>query len=61
LVAEVLEQRWNEKLEAVDQLKIELDSYHLARRSLSRAEQDAMLALGEDFTSVWNDPSCSRC
>jgi DNA invertase Pin-like site-specific DNA recombinase len=33
LVAEVLEQRWNEKLEAVDQLKVELDSHHLARRS----------------------------
>jgi len=32
-VAEVLEQRWNEKLEAVNQLKIELDSHHLARRS----------------------------
>jgi len=58
LVAEVLEQRWNEKLEAVDKLKNELDSHHLARRSLSGAEKDAILALGENFASVWNDLTC---
>jgi hypothetical protein len=53
LVAEVLEQRWNEKLEALTQLKTELDA-----PPLSRAEQDAIIALGENFASVWHDPAC---
>ena len=25
---------------------------------MSRAERQALLALGEDFASVWNDPAC---
>ncbi len=57
-VTEVLEKRWNEKLEAVDKVKTELDAHHATPQSLSQAEQNAMLALGENFASVWNDPAC---
>jgi len=57
LVAEVLEQRWNEKLEALAKLKTELDA-ELAPQPLSRVEQEAILALGENFAAVWNDPEC---
>ena len=49
LVAEVLEQRWNEKLHAVEALKGELDSLEDVPRPLSNAEKAAILALGEDF------------
>jgi hypothetical protein len=58
LVAEVLEQRWNEKLETVDKLKTEIDAHHGAPQPLSQAEKEAILALGENFASVWNDPAC---
>jgi hypothetical protein len=58
LVAEVLEQRWNEKLEALTQLKTELDAEEVAAPPLSRAEKETIIALGENFASVWNDPAC---
>jgi hypothetical protein len=59
LVAEVLEQRWEEKLRAVDALKGELDSFDDAPPSLSDTEKEAILALGENFSSVWNDSLCT--
>lgn len=58
LVAEVLEQRWNEKLEALTQLKTELDAAELVPQPLSRAEKETIVALGENFASVWHDPAC---
>ena len=58
LVTEVLEQRWNEKLEAVNKLKAELDAQQDAAPPLSQAEKAAILALGENFASVWEDPAC---
>ena len=54
----MLEKRWNEKLEAVDKVKTELDAHHRAPQSLSQAEKNAIFALGENFASVWNDPAC---
>ncbi len=54
----MLEQRWNEKLEALTQLKTELDSEELAPQPLSRAEKETIIALGGNFASVWNDPAC---
>jgi hypothetical protein len=54
----VLEQRWNEKLEALAKLRTELDSDNLAPQPLSRSEKEAVLAVGENFASVWNDPAC---
>jgi len=57
LVAEVLEQRWNEKLEFT-QLKTELDAEEVAAPPLSRAEHETITALGENFASVWHAPAC---
>jgi DNA invertase Pin-like site-specific DNA recombinase len=58
LVAEVLERRWNEKLEAVGKLKSELDAGGATPPPLSRPETEAITALGENFASVWNDAAC---
>jgi len=58
LVADVLEQRWNDKLEAVERLRGELDAHSEARASLSPSETEAILALGNDFAAVWDDPAC---
>ena len=58
LVADVLEQRWNDKLEALERLQGELDAHSEASAPLSPAETEATLALGNDFAAVWNDPAC---
>ncbi|MDA1371751.1 MAG: recombinase family protein [Proteobacteria bacterium] len=58
LVAEVLEQRWNDKLEEQHNLQAELDTYADRVRSLNAAEEAALRALGEDFAGVWEDPAC---
>ncbi len=58
LVAEVLEQRWNAKLNALEKLQGELDAHSDATASLSPIDKTAILALGEDFAAVWGDPSC---
>jgi DNA invertase Pin-like site-specific DNA recombinase len=58
LVADVLEQRWNDKLEALERLQGELDAHSEASAPLSPAKTEAILALGNDFAAVWNDPAC---
>lgn len=58
LVVDVLEQRWNAKLEALETLRGELDAQSEAVASLSVAEKKAILALGQDFAMVWGDPAC---
>jgi DNA invertase Pin-like site-specific DNA recombinase len=58
LVAEVLEQRWNDKLEALKRLQGKLDAHSDAAASLTSTETEAILALGNDFASVWDDPAC---
>ena len=58
LVAEVLEQRFNEKLEAVEQVKTELKTTSDCARPLSAGEHAAIMELGNDFTGVWHDPDC---
>ena len=59
LVAEVLEQRWNERLENVDIIKTELDGVDDIHQPLSSTEQEAVIKLGKNFATVWHDPSCS--
>jgi len=54
----VLEQRWNDKLEALEKLQGELDAHGDAAASLSPAKKAAILALGHDFAAVWDDPAC---
>ena len=58
LVAEVLEQRWEEKLRAVEAIKGELDALEDGPPPLGDTEKAAILALGGHFASVWNDPLC---
>jgi DNA invertase Pin-like site-specific DNA recombinase len=58
LVAEVLEQRWNAKLETLERLQGELDAHSDAAASLTPAETETILALGHDFALVWDDPVC---
>jgi len=59
LAAEVLERRWNEKLEAIEQLNAELDSQRAEFTALSDDDREAILDLGMHFASVWNHPACS--
>jgi len=59
LVTEVLEQRWNEKLEAANRIKTELDTDETIPQSLSPAERETIIEHGRNFSSVWNDASCS--
>ena len=58
LVAEVLKQRWNEKLEAVDKVKTELGMDESLPQPLSPAEKETIVELGENFASVWDHPAC---
>jgi DNA invertase Pin-like site-specific DNA recombinase len=58
LVADVLEQRWNAKLEALETVQGELEALGDTAVSLSDADRKAILGLGEDFAAVWGDPSC---
>ena len=58
LVVDVLEQRWNAKLEALEKLHRDLDAQSDAVVSLSAADKKAILALGQDFATVWGDPVC---
>ena len=58
LVADVLEQRWNAKLEDQHRLERELDELSEAAPALGADDALAIRALGESFASVWNDAQC---
>jgi excisionase family DNA binding protein len=60
LVAGELERRWNERLVTVQRLEVQLAGMvdDTAGR-LSTVERDALLRLGTDLPSAWNDPSSS--
>ena len=60
LVAGELERRWNERLVTVQRLETQLAAMvdDTAGR-LSTAEPDALMRLGTDLPSAWNDPSSS--
>jgi hypothetical protein len=60
LVVDVLEQRWNAKLEALETLRGELYAKSDVVPSLSAADKKAVLALGQDFAAVWGDPARAR-
>ena len=55
----MLEQRWNEKLETVERIKTELDVDDDIHQTLSPAERETIIKLGRNFSTVWNDSSCS--
>ena len=58
LVADVLEQRWNARLEEQRRLERELDALRETTAALDEDEVHAIRALGENFAAVWNDPRC---
>lgn len=58
LVAQTLEQRWNEKLKKVTELNRALAVAQAEQRTLNAAERGAILALGERFQQVWHHPRC---
>lgn len=58
LVAGELERRWNEALQKVARLEEELRTLRV-QEPLSADEQEALMELGEDFSSVWNHPETS--
>lgn len=57
-MADALEQRWNAKLEVLEKLQRELEAHSNDDTSLKRTDKAAILALGNDFAAVWNDPAC---
>ncbi len=58
LVTDTLEQRWNEKLENVEQLKHTLTATHVAPQTLSEQDKQSILALGKHVADTWHQPQC---
>jgi len=58
LVASELERRWNEKLENIEATKQRLASLNGKRYSLSAEEEAQILAMGENFTEIWQSDHC---
>jgi DNA invertase Pin-like site-specific DNA recombinase len=58
LVVDTLEQRWNEKLEQVEQIRSALDSAQVAPQQLSDQDKQRIRALGHYFGQTWNRQDC---
>ena len=58
LVAYELERRWNEKLEEIAKTKQRLAGLNGKRYSLSVDEEDQILAMGANFSEVWQNDHC---
>jgi len=60
LVAGELERRWNERLVTVRQLESELEQIAAAPvPSLSAADRDRLMALGQDLARAWDSPGAT--
>ena len=59
LVADTLEQRLDQKLQYVEQIRNELNASQSEKQSLSRKEEESLLDLGQHFIDVWEHPSSS--
>jgi hypothetical protein len=53
-----LEQRWNEKLEKVEQLRSECFALQTVPRTLSDQDKQSILTLGHNFADTWSQSSC---
>lgn len=60
LVANTLEQRWNEKLAKLAELTRVIEAAKATEHTLTTADRQAILALGERFADVWNHPNCNN-
>ena len=58
LVCEVLEQRWNTKLEEQQRIVQELDALKASTAVLRPAEELRLRELGKHFAEVWNSDAC---
>ena len=58
LVAEVLEQRWNSKLEEQRRIAQELDDLNDATAALTPDDELTLGGLGEHFADAWNSDAC---
>lgn len=58
LVTEVLEQRWNAKLQAVNRLKVELTEETVTTSALTAENETTLRSMGENFSMVWGHPDC---
>jgi hypothetical protein len=58
LVSEVLEQRWNTKLEERQRIAQELDALKDAATALTPADELTLRELGKHFAEVWNSDAC---
>jgi DNA invertase Pin-like site-specific DNA recombinase len=58
LVAGELERRWNEKLEGVETTKQRLANLNGKSYSLSAEEETRILAMGENFSEIWQSDRC---
>lgn len=60
LVASELERRWNEQLEEVRRQEERVAAIEAARpERLSAAEQDRLMALGDDLAAAWSHPGAT--
>lgn len=60
LVAAELESRWNKALEQVELIEQELREAGAKHIPLTEDDRIGILALGENLSTVWNDPSSDR-
>jgi DNA invertase Pin-like site-specific DNA recombinase len=58
LVVDTLEQRWNEKLEKVEQVKSMLDAAQVAPQALSEHDKQVIFVLGQYFSDAWHHETC---
>jgi DNA invertase Pin-like site-specific DNA recombinase len=58
LVVDTLEQRWNEKLEQVEQIKSTLYAEQVASQTLSEQDKQSIIELGKHFADTWQQPEC---
>lgn len=57
LVADTLEQEWNQKLRLLEQAKLEYERQRaLDRQVLDEEKRGKIMALASDFPRLWNDP-----
>jgi hypothetical protein len=57
LVAGELERRWNEALERVQEVEAQLAAPQSQQSTLSEAQREGLLTLGQDLSVVWQHPS----
>jgi DNA invertase Pin-like site-specific DNA recombinase len=58
LVVDTLEQRWNEKLEQVEQIKCTLYAAQAVPQTLSGQDKQTIIELGKHFADTWHQPGC---